>query len=508
MRKILHPDDYPILALVVIKILLHSWVNFFDGVFRDELYYIACGQHLDFGYVDHPPLVALIAACTRFALGDSIFALRIPAMLAGALSIFLTARLTRALGGGRYAQFTAALTVLLAPVYLAMSSYLSMNVFDILFWLLGAYLLILIIQEEKTKYWLLFGVVMGLGLQNKISVLFFGFGIFTGIVLTQNRRWLAAKWIWISGLTAGLIFLPHILWQIAYGWPTLEFIYNATKYKNVHLSASGFLTEQVLILNPLFFPLWALGLCWCFFSKEGNRYRLFGWAYIAIVLILVVKSGKPYYLAPIYTILFAMGAACLESIINKMRIFYLKPIITVYLTIFGILIMPMALPILPEKTFMQYSSFLGIKPSAGENKEQGPLPQFFADRYGWKETAEAVGKVYHTLSDAKKEQCVIVAGNYGQAGAIDYFGAKQGLPNAISAHNSYHLWGPGEKSGEIAIAIGIPKNVLENLYDIVEEAAVFDHKYAMPYERHKPIYLCKGLKASIQRIWPQFKNYS
>ncbi|MGC9330246.1 MAG: glycosyltransferase family 39 protein, partial [Candidatus Hinthialibacter sp.] len=332
----------------------------------------------------------------------------IPAMLAGALSIFLTARLTRALGGGRYAQFTAALLVLLAPIYLAMSSYFSMNVFDILFWLLGAHLLVLLIQEEKPKYWLLFGFVMGFGLQNKISVLFFGFGILAGIVLTQNRRWLASQWIWISGLTAGLIFLPHILWQIAYGWPTLEFIHNATEYKNVQFSASGFLIEQILILNPLFFPLWALGLCWCFFAKEGNRYRLFGWAYIVIFTVLVMKGGKPYYLAPIYTVLFAMGAVYLESIIRRIRLFYLKPIFTACLTLFGILLIPIALPLLPEAAFIQYSSFLGIQPSVGENKEQGPLPQFFADRYGWEEMAQTVRNVYQTLPDAEKEQCVII----------------------------------------------------------------------------------------------------
>lgn len=506
-RRFFHPDDFPLFILAIASILIHFWTNLFDGIFIDELYYITCSKHLDFGYVDHPPLVALIAAGTRFLFGESLFALRIPAAIAGALLIFLTGRLTRELGGNRYAQFLAALAVLFCPIYLGISGYYSMNSFDHLFWLLGAYFIVLTGKTERPLYWILFGITMGIGLQNKISVLFFGFGIFIGMILTPYRRWFRTPWPWMAGVVAFLIFLPHILWQIQNDWPTAEFVRNATLYKNLPMTPIQFISAQIMDMHPILFPLWLLGLMGLLFLKKGKPYRLFGWVYLTVLIVLIMKNGKTYYLAPAYTILFAAGALFLESWIETWNWKPAKATIATILVVFGTLTIPFALPILPTETYIRYSQALGIKPSSGEKKELGDLPQFFADRYGWEELAEAVAGVYHELTPSEQEECVLFGGSYGQAGAVDYYGPKYDLPGAISSHNSYYLWGPGNKSGVILIAFGVRKEDLEENFLDIRKAAVFDHEYKMPYQRHMPIYICRQPKLTLQEKWPFIKNF-
>lgn len=506
-RRFYHPDDLPLLILALIKIVIVCWSNFFDGIFIDELYYIACSKHLDFGYVDHPPLVALIAAASRFLLGESLFALRLPAVLTGALIVYLTGRFARELGGGRYAQFVASLSSLVCPTFLGISGYYSMNVFDHLFWLLSAYWIVLFIKTEKPLYWVLLGITLGIGLQNKISVLFLGFGLFVGIVFTPYRRWFLSRWIWISGAIAGLIFLPHILWQIVYGWPTLEFIHNATLYKNMPMTPLQFILSEVLDMHPFLFPVWLLGIIWFLFTTPGKSYRMFGWMFFAILIVLIANNGKPYYFAPFFSILFAAGSIHIESLIQKINLQWLKPVLAIGLAIGGLMTIPFALPILSTKAYIQYSQALGIQPSKNEKTELGPLPQFFADRYGWEEMASAVADVYNRLTPEEKSKCIIIGSGYGYAGAIDYFGPKYGLPNALGAQNSYFLWGPGKKPGEIAIVFGWSKSDIEKSYNDVQEAAIFDHNFIMPYRRHTVIYLCRKPKATIQEIWPKVKHY-
>jgi len=313
----LHKDDVPLLLLALVKVVLHFVVNLRDGYFIDEFYYIACGERLNWGYVDHPPLVAVIAAVTRFLLGDSVFALRIPAVLAGAAMVFFAGRLARELGGGRFAQILAALVVFAVPVFTGVHGIYSMNTFDQLIWLLGAYLIVMIIHHDRPRYWLLFGLLMGIGLMNKISVLFFGMGLAVGIVLTPNRRWLRGRWIWIAAAIAFLIFLPHILWQIAYGWPTLEFIHNASTYKNLPLTPVEFLTGHLLEMNHLLIPLALAGLVWCFCTRQGKPYRILGWIYIAVLALMIAQKGKTYYAAPALSLILIPGAVAAEAWIAR-----------------------------------------------------------------------------------------------------------------------------------------------------------------------------------------------
>ncbi|HXO19928.1 MAG TPA: glycosyltransferase family 39 protein, partial [Thermoanaerobaculia bacterium] len=278
------------------------------GYFRDEFYYLACGRRLDWGYVDHPPFVALVARFAHGLFGDSFLAIRILPILAGSLTILLTGLLARELGGGRYAQTLAALCAAVAPHYLFVFHILSMNAFEVLLWTAAALIAARLLNGGDPRLWLLFGALCGVGLENKHSMAFFGIGVFVGLLL--GRRWEALRnpWLWLGGLLAGLLFLPNLLWEVRHGWPTLEFARNAQAVKIVALTPLQFLGQQVMLLHPFTAPVWIAGLGFLLLAPAGRRWRPLGWAYLVVLGIFLAQTAKAYYLTPYATILFAAGA--------------------------------------------------------------------------------------------------------------------------------------------------------------------------------------------------------
>lgn len=470
------------------------------GWFRDEFYYIACGEHLDWGYVDHPPFIALVARLTRALFGDSILAARLPSVLAGAAVILLAGRLARELGGGRFAQALAALCAVVGPVYLFVFHVLSMNSFDVLFWTLGAFVVVRILNTGNPKLWLLFGLVCGLGLENKHSLLFFGFGVFVGLLLTPERRQLRQPWIWIGGALAAALFLPHVLWQIQHGWPTAEFIRNATAHKNIALSPLAFFAEQIKQMHPFTFPIWLAGLIWLF---RSSKYRALGWVYVAAFLVLITQSSKAYYLAPAYPPLFAAGAVAFEAWIRRP---VLRAVLAVLIVAGGAITAPLTLPILSEEGFVRYAQALGIPLGAAERHDLGVLPQHYADMHGWEEMVAEVARVHGTLPPEDKAKAGIYVQNYGEAGAVDLLGRKYGLPKAMSGHNNYFLWGP-QGSGEVLIIIGGDPEDHRQTFQDVRQAGEIRCGYCMPYENNQPVWIARGLKAPVAEIWPMTKHY-
>jgi 4-amino-4-deoxy-L-arabinose transferase-like glycosyltransferase len=470
------------------------------GWFRDEFYYIACGEHLDWGYVDHPPFIALIARLTRALFGESILAARLPSVLAGAAVILLAGRLAREMGGGRFAQALAALCVVVGPVYLFTFHILSMNSFDVLFWTLGAFVVVRILNTENPKLWLLFGLVCGLGLENKHSLLFFGFGVFAGLLLTPERRHFRQPWIWIGGALAVLLFLPHVIWQVQHGWPTAEFIHNATANKNVALSPLAFFAEQIKQMHPLTFPVWLAGLVWLF---RSSRYRVLAWVYVAAFLVLITQASKAYYLAPVYPPLFAAGAVAFEAWIRRP---VLRAALAVLILAGGAATAPLTLPVLSEEGFVRYAQALGIPLSAAERHDLGVLPQHYADMHGWEEMVAEVARVYNTLPPEDKAKAGIYAQNYGEAGAVDLLGRKYGLPKAMSGHNNYFFWGP-QGTGEVLIIIGGDPEDHRQTFQDVRQAGEIRCGYCMPYENNQPVWIARGLKAPVAEIWPMTKHY-
>jgi len=491
--------------IALASLVLHLVVLQGYGFFRDEFYFIACSNHLAFGYVDQPPLSAVLLAGIRLVLGDSFLAVRLLPILAGAAVILTAGIIARELGGGLFAQLLAGLAVLVGPLFMFSFHFFSMNPFDILFWSLAALVVIRIIRTEDEKLWLLFGVIAGLGLMNKISMLFLGSGLFVGLLLTRQRKHLLSGWFWAGGAVAGLIFIPHIAWQMRYGWPTLEFMANAQKFKMLALSPADFLGQLMLEVNPFTVPLWLAGLYFFFADHEGRRFRIFGWTFLTILTLFLLQSAKPYYFGPIFPLLFAAGAVQLDRALARAPL--LKPVLVLLLVLAGSMAAPLALPILNPETLIRYSRFLGIEPSSGEKHELGPLPQHFADMFGWEEMVSGVSRAYLSLPDSDRRRCAIFGRDYGEAGAIDLLGNSHGLPDAISGHNNYWLWGFRGYTGDVMIVIGGKESDLMRFFESVTPAGLISNPYSMPYENNLTIWVARGSKKPLKDTWPGLKSF-
>ena len=494
-------------VIALVKLAVHLVWNRGYGYFRDELYYLACAEHLDWGYVDQPPLVAVIAWASRAGMGDSLSALRFRPAVAGAGKVFLAGLIARELGGGRFAQALAALAVLIAPVYLGIDNFLSMNAFEPLFWMGCAWLQIRILKTGNTQLWIWFGLLAGLGLMNKHSMVFFGFGAVVGLLLTAERRLLATRWLWVGGAVALLIFLPNLIWQAQQDWATFELLRNVKETgKNVVLSPWQYFAQQILLLHPLNFPVWMAGLGFFFFARAGRSFRALGWTYVVMFATFVALEGKNYYLAPVYPMLLAAGAIVVEGWIARSGRAWLKPALATVLVAGGAALAPMVLPVLQPGSLLRYMKTIGIEPPRTERSHTAALPQHFADQFGWEEMTREVARIYHELPAEERAKTAIFGNNYGEAGAIDFFGPRYGLPKAISAHQNYFFWGPREYTGESVIVLGGDREDLEQDFEEVAEAGKLNHPYAMPFE-NRPIYLCRRLKMPLSEVWPRIKHW-
>lgn len=498
-----------VLSASVFKLALHLYAGRHYGYFIDELYYLACSEHLDWGYVDQPPLIAVIAWAVRAVFGSSLPAIRLLPALAGATLVILTGLIARELGGRTCAQVLAALSALVAPGFLAADSFLSMNAFEPLFWMGCAYVLIRIIKTDNQKLWLWFGFLAGFGLENKHSMLIFGAGLVLGLILTSQRRFFQQRWIWIAGLIAFLIFLPNLLWNIQHHFPFLELQANIRRNgRNVVLSPAAFFGEEALIMLPLTLPIWLAGIWFYFFRKDGKPFRALGWAWVFCAVLIVILNPRVYYLLPAFPLLLAAGSVLWEQWLSgRKQKTALASVYGVLLVIVGAVFSPLAVPVLPVEAYIRYSRTLHLRPPAIENNRLGPLPQLYADQFGWEEMTATVARVYNGLPPQIREKTAIFGQNYGQAGAIDLFGPRYGLPKAISGHQSYFLWGPRDYTGESMIVMDDRQEVLEKLFDSVEKVAHVEHPYSMPSE-HFDVFYCKGLKLPLKDLWPSLKKWS
>jgi len=498
------PDIAVLLVPALFKLVLHLMTIRGYGLHGDELYYLACSDHLDWGYVDHPPLSVLILKVFRLILGDSFFSIRLLSALAGFATVLLTGLLARRMGAGRYGQLLASVCAIVAPLYLGLGHIFSVNALDLLFWVAAFHVMLSILDGGSGRNWVWLGVISGLGVQNKVSVLFLGFALVAGLALSSQRRLLLSRGPWLGGLVAGILVLPQIAWEIANGWPTLEFIHNAQTRKNVALPLLDFIKEQIFQVNPLTFPVWAAGLFFLLFHSRMRSYRALGWCYLALLALFVTQGGKPYYLGPVYSLLFAAGAVVTETAVLRS---WLRASLLMLLLASGTVLAPFVLPVLPVDGFIQYSQALGMKPSSGERFDEGALPSYFANMFGWDKLAEVVHSVYQSLPPDDQKRCAILGQNYMQAGAIDYYGRRLGLPHALAGHNSYWLWGFGNQSNEVMIIIGGRREDIAKAFEEVEQKAVFRDPHIQPMHSNQPIFVVRKPKMSLAEIWPLIRFY-
>lgn len=494
-----------VFGLALFAVVLHFAFNGGYGFFRDELYYAANGQRLAWGYVDHAPLAPLLARISRSLLGDSLRALRFLPALSSAAKVLLAGWMAREMGGRKPAQLFAALTVLLAPIYLTFDNFFSMNAFEPVFWMASAAIVLRILNGGDRRLWLLFGVVAGLGLQNKHSMLFFGSGLAIGLLLSPARREFTRFWIWLGASVTFLIFLPNLLWEIHNGWPTIALLHAVVGAKYSTVTPLGYILQQALLTDPLSTPIWLGGLWFLLRDPLGKKYSVLGWAYLAVLLEMILLHGKIYYLAPAYIMLFAAGAVWMELRLVPPTGRWLFPAVATPLLIAAAIALPLAMPVLPVDAAVKYCRFWDVQSVHVENIPLGDLPQLFGDMYGWPEQATAVAQVYQSLPPTERTQAAILAHNYGEAAAIDYFGPRLGLPLAISGHNQYGFWGPRGYSGDVVVAIGFTEERLRQSFADVQLAATISPLHAMPEESDLHIYICRQPRASLQTMWPQFK---
>jgi hypothetical protein len=498
------------LIIAFVVLCVHFYTNAFAGYgyFRDELYYIACSEHPDIGYVDQPPLSIYILTVSRWLFGDSLFALRLIPAFAHALLVLLTGLMAQQMGGGKIAAMMAGMGAATAPILMGMTGVYSMNSFDILAWSLIALAAIRLLKTDSPRCWLLLGLALGLGALNKISVLWIGAGLAIGLMFTPARRWFKTPWPYAGAGIAVLCFLPFIIWNVTHNFAHLEFIRNASAGKYSGLSPLSFITGQILLQNPFALPLWGAGLIALFFWTPLKQYRALGVAFLAAFAILIINMhSKAEYLSPAYPMLFAAGGVALENFLSSVSRRWMVPVYMGLLGVSAAIFAPFAIPILPVETYIAYADLMGMAPSSAEQKQLEKLPQFYADMFGWPEKAAAVAQAFYRLTSEEKARCAVFSDNYGRCGALDFFGRHYGLPRSIGKHNSYWVWGPREYSGELMLVLGGGLKDKQEKFTRVDIVGTVAAQYCLPYENHLNIYLCRGPRVPLPQAWGKMKSY-
>jgi MFS family permease len=498
---------FAVVALIVVaRLLLHLLTANRYGIFRDEMYYFACSRHLDWGYVDMPPFIPAVTWLFTTLFGPSLFVIRLIPAIAGCGAIALTGYQAYQFGGRRYAMALSALAIAVSAVFVINGHLLGTNDFEALFWMGCASVVIRIIQTGNQRLWLWFGVLAGIGMLNKYSMAVFGLGIVVGLLFTPEREAFIHKWIWIAGALAFLIFLPNLLWNIHLDWPFLELMRNIrASGRDVALNPIQFILEQILMLNPFAFPLWLAGLGWLFFGREG-RYRVLGWAYVVTLAVFMILHGKDYYVAPAYPMLFAAGGVVCEEWIEQTRRAWLRPVFVLVLLVPALALLPLIAPVISPEQFVAFTRAIHFKPPVSEHSHaRSPLPQYYSDELGWETMVAEVARIYHSLPPDVQAKTAIKTSNFGEAGAIDYFGPKYGLPKAVCFNQNYWYWGTHGYTGESIIVVNESNpERLKRITEHAEKVGHFEYPYAL---ENFDIWYAQGLKVNLHDVWEHEKDW-
>jgi len=493
-----------VLALVVVKLLAHVATNIWTPYefHRDAFLYMAMGSHLRILHMDFPPLMALLSEAVYSVAGASLFAYRMVPAAAGTGVMFLAILLARELGGGKRAQFLTALAVFVNPMFLRTANVFQPIVLDQLWWLLGLYALARFLNTGQPRLWLLLGVAGGVGLFTKFSIVFFGTAVLAGLLLTHHRRVFLGPWPWIAIGIALLLGSPSIIGQFSLGLPVLEQMTTLQESQLARVGFGEFLFDQVL-WQPAGFVLALGGAVALFLHPDLRRYRLLGWIVLTAFMIFVLMNGKSYYFGPVHPLLFAAGAVALERLPRPRLRAVLMPAAVAALMLWAFAAVPFGLPVVPPEPMARFAAAMGITTAVRTNRgEFLPLPQDYADMLGWREKVEAVARVYDALSAADQAKVVLFGRNYGQAGALDFYGRELGLPPVVSLAGSFYNFGPGQRPGEVIIMLGEEIEEIEpGFCASLELADRVLNPWGVTEERDVPILICRGPRVTLQEYW-------
>jgi hypothetical protein len=495
------------LVAAAMTLAVHLAGNPHYGFFRDELYFIICGFHPAWGYVDQPPVAPLLAAGSQL-FGHSLFLLRaIPALFAAA-GAYVTCLLALELGGGAFAEIVAFLAYLSAGVLMSFGAKVGPDMVGLAAWPFIALCVLRIAKGATPRLWLAAGAAFGIGFESKYSVLFFAAALVAGLLLTPQRTILFTRWCLAAAALAVAIAAPNAIWQAVHGFPMIELLRNGQAEKNVVAGPGLYLFQQLLLTNLFLAPIWIVGLV--ALLRDGAA-RFLGYAYLILIGLMIVTHGKHYYPGDVYPIVIAAGGAVAERWTLGSKV--ARVALVAAMVAAGLFFLPFSLPILSEPAMIDYENWVssvlhvGKSTLATEHHQTALLPTDWADMHGWPELAETVARVYAALPQQQRRQAAIVASNYGEAAAIDFFGAPYGLPPALSGHNNYWLWGTHGYGGNVVIDVNGDCGASEHLFASSRLATRFNPPWVISYEQNIPIMVCTGIRRPLATIWPELRSY-
>jgi MFS family permease len=487
-RRPIDRDLLLLAGIAAVKLAFHVATNGQYGFHRDELATLDDARHLAWGFVAYPPLTPFLARIALAIFGTSLTGFRLFAALAQSVAFVITGLMARRLGAGRGGMLIAAFATAIAPIALAASALMQYVSFDYLWFVLMAYFVVRLAGANDPRWWVAIGVMIGLGVLTKYAVACYVAGLVAGVLLTPLRAHLGSKWLWIGAIVSLLIALPNLLWQVRHDYISITFL-QFIHARDVRIGrTAGFLVEQLTIASNLItVPLWLLGLYAVF---REQRYRVIGWMYVVTMALFIVAKARGYYSGPLYPMLLAAGAAALP----RRRFVYIA--VALLLIVFGCLAAFISLPLAPINS-EEWKFVSGVNPD-------------FVEEIGWPELTREVARIWSTIPSAERAHAGIYCGNYGEAGAIDLYGPEYGLPPVISGINSYWLRGPGNPPPATFIVVGAHREDLERRFTSVQLAGQVTNPYGVPNEEtreHRDIYLCRGLRGSIVKLWPQLRRF-
>jgi 4-amino-4-deoxy-L-arabinose transferase-like glycosyltransferase len=465
------------------------------GYHRDELYFLACGRRLAWGFVDQPPLTPALARLSDVLFPGSLIGLRLwPALMAGTL-VVLTALTARELGAGRPGQVGAAVCAACGPGFLVAGHLLSTATFDLVAWAATALVVIRIVRGGDSRLWIALGVVVGLGLENKWSIAFLVAGLLIGLVVTPERRVLATPWFLAGVAVASGIWLPNLLWQADHGWPQIDMIRSIQGDSTNVGSTIAWLPLQLLITGFVPAVVWIAGLARLVRDEDVRPFRFVAIAYVVLAAVFAVSAGdKFYYAAGLYAPLYGAGALPLERWLVRHRRGIVRPAILGALGLTTLLLVPAAVPVLPVTSFAD-SSINDINPEMGE-------------QVGWPDLVREVGRVWKAIPAADRSRAIVLTANYGEAGALERFGAAVGLPQPFSGHNTYWWWRTPPADTRTAILVGWWPPYARRFFGSVERAGTISNPFGVQNdEEGQPILIARDPVRPLPAMWPAMRHY-
>jgi hypothetical protein len=491
-------------ALATLALHAACWGRY--GIFRDELYYLVCGQRLSTGYVDQPPGIALVARLAQSLFGTWVPGLRLFSWMAGAAAVYLTGRLAARISGSGVAATLAAVAASSCLLLLGTTHILLPTAFEPLLVLAVVHVLVRLTQGADPKLWVAAGGLAGAAVLMKYTAAPLILALLAGMAITPARRALRTPWALAGAVLGFLVVLPNLAWQASHGFPFLEIVRAAVAWKNAPTTPLQFLGLVVMEAGPLLAPLWVGGLCWLLLAPRARAFRFIGLGALVQFLALTFGHGKPYYATALLPLLLAGGGVAALALVHSRAVRWTCSALVVAC---AMAIAPLVIPLLPPDVLVRYQGALWNKP-ADDRFEQSVLPQHFADDFGWRDLTAGVGRVYRSLPPEEQAHAVVYSNNYGAASALEILGPEYGLPRglAVSGHNQFWFWGLPAGRGDPLIAVA---DRGFNCRDFFREQVLGEQlpklPYVMPFENGHTIWICRGARAPLRALPPLVRHF-